>query len=109
VHKRGAGDGSRTNLRSIGTLRFSLLNPFIVPVCDCGRCGSRRVEKDGFGVDSGNVRSSCRVMVSACRILVGSAIGGKVISSWEEVKTDRGVKKNGYVPRTIAHTSSSLF
>jgi len=51
-------------LRSIGTLSFSLLK-LPVPVWDCGRCGSRGLEKDGFGVDSGNARSSGRDIVSA--------------------------------------------
>jgi hypothetical protein len=53
-------------------------------VCDCGRCGSRRLEKDGFGVDSGSISSSGRDIASAWRMPGGNAIEEKVFSSWKE-------------------------
>jgi hypothetical protein len=79
------GGGNATDLRSMGTLRFNLLNPMPLADCDCGRCESRcessRLENEGFGIDSGKGNSSGRDMVSALRMEEGRWIGGKSMSS----------------------------
>jgi len=90
-------------LRSIGTLSFSLLKLFPVPVCDCGRCGSRRLEKDGLGVDSGSASSSGRDIVSAWRMPGGNVIEEKVISSWEERTSSDHIPR---VSKMENHTSN---
>lgn len=73
----------------MGTLSFILLNPFALLVCDGGRrvsrCESRWLENEGLGVDSGKAKSSGREIVSALRMLGGKKIGGKVMSSCQDV------------------------
>ena len=87
-----------------------MLNPFPLPVCDWEVGESRNLERDGFGVDSGNANSSGREMVSAWRMHWGNMMEGKVMSSW---KTRYGELstcsfKNGYIPQMTGHTSSLL-